>query len=80
MGFGPRLLKISEVAALLGLSVGTIYHLVSQRRLPCIRLSARCLRFSEDELGRWIEEKQARASRYRAPIEDRDTKWKIHKD
>jgi excisionase family DNA binding protein len=52
-----RLMKIEEVAAILGLAVGTIYHLVSQRRLPCVRLSKRCLRFRESDLERFIAEK-----------------------
>jgi len=50
-----RLLNVGEVAELLGLSKGTIYHLVSQRRLPCVRLSARCLRFRESEIQDFIK-------------------------
>ena len=50
----PRLLDVREVAELLGLAVGTIYHLVSEKRLPCVRLSARCLRFQESAIQELI--------------------------
>jgi excisionase family DNA binding protein len=49
-----RLLDVNEVAEFLGLAVGTVYHLVSQKRLPCIRLSARCLRFRRSDLEKHI--------------------------
>jgi excisionase family DNA binding protein len=49
-----RLLNVNEVAEFLGLAVGTVYHLVSQKRLPCIRLSARCLRFRRSDLEKLI--------------------------
>jgi excisionase family DNA binding protein len=39
-----RLLTVPEVAKLMGLAVGTIYHLISQKRIPVVRLSARCVR------------------------------------
>lgn len=50
-----KLLTVDEVAQLLRLAPGTIYHLVFARRLPCVRLSARCLRFRESEIWRYIE-------------------------
>jgi excisionase family DNA binding protein len=53
---GERLLKVEEVAAILGLkNKGTVYHMVSEGRLPCVRLSARCLRFQESAIERYIE-------------------------
>ncbi len=45
-----KLMTVTEVAEFLGLAVGTIYHMVSQKRLPCVRLSARCLRFRQEDL------------------------------
>ena len=51
-----KLLTVDEVAQLLRLAPGTIYHLVSARRLPCVRLSARCLRFRESEIWRYIQQ------------------------
>jgi excisionase family DNA binding protein len=52
-----RLLNVHEVAGWLGLSPGTVYHLASQRRIPVIRLSARCLKFRRSEILAWIETK-----------------------
>jgi excisionase family DNA binding protein len=48
------LLTIQEVAKLTGFSVGTLYHFVSQRRIPVIRISSRCIRFRRTDLDRWI--------------------------
>ena len=50
-----RLLTIDEVAAMTGLAVGTLYHFVSQERIPVVRLSKRCLRFRQFELSDWIQ-------------------------
>jgi excisionase family DNA binding protein len=50
-----RLMNVNEVAEFLGLAVGTVYHLVSQKRLPCLRLSARCLRFRKSDLNAFID-------------------------
>jgi excisionase family DNA binding protein len=50
-----RLLTIQEVAALTGLSVGTLYHFVSQKRIPVVRLSKRCIRFRYSDLLDWIQ-------------------------
>jgi excisionase family DNA binding protein len=49
------LLNVSEAAEFLHLSTGTIYHLISQHRIPCIRLSSRCVRFSQSALSLWVE-------------------------
>jgi excisionase family DNA binding protein len=48
------LLTVQEVSQLTGLSVGTLYHWVSQRRIPFVRLSARCIRFRRSDLEAWI--------------------------
>ncbi len=50
-----RLLTIQEVARLTGLSVGTLYHFVSQKRIPVVRLSKRCIRFRQSDLSDWIQ-------------------------
>lgn len=52
-----HLLDVNQVADLLRLSPGTVYHLVSQRRLPCVHLSARCLRFRRSDIDAWIAAK-----------------------
>ena len=50
-----RLLTISEVAEMTGLAVGTLYHFVSQQRIPVVRLSKRCIRFRYSDLLDWIQ-------------------------
>ena len=50
------LVDIRELSALTGISVGTLYHWSSQGRIPCVRLSVRCLRFSLSEIRKWIAE------------------------
>jgi excisionase family DNA binding protein len=45
--------KITEAAAFLNISPGTLYHWVSQKRLPCTRFGSRCLRFNPEQLKQW---------------------------
>jgi excisionase family DNA binding protein len=52
-----QLLDIRKVAALTGFSVGTLYHWVSQRRIPFIWFSNRCVRFRRCDIQKWISEK-----------------------
>jgi excisionase family DNA binding protein len=49
-----RLLTIDDLAALTGFSVGTLYHWVSQKRIPVVRFSARCVRFRRSDIEAWI--------------------------
>lgn len=51
-----KLLTIVELADRLGISPGTAYHWLSQRRLPCIRLSSRCVRFREADVEKMLEQ------------------------
>lgn len=51
-----HLLTIKEVSVLTRLAVGTLYHLVSERRIPTVHLSRRCIRFRMSDLQRWIDE------------------------
>jgi excisionase family DNA binding protein len=50
-----RLLTVTEAAMFLRLAPGSLYHLISQRRIPVVRISARCVRFSRAALQEWIE-------------------------
>jgi excisionase family DNA binding protein len=52
-----RLLTIQELSTLTGLTVGTLYHFVSQGRVPVVRISSRCIRFRKSDLNNWIAEK-----------------------
>jgi len=49
------LLTISELAEMIGLAVGTIYHMVSEERIPVVRLSGRCIRFRKSDIEDWID-------------------------
>ncbi|GLI52435.1 helix-turn-helix transcriptional regulator [Thermodesulfovibrio yellowstonii] len=52
-----RLLKISEVTKILGISKRTVYNYVKEGKLPCVKLSNRALRFRETDLMRLISER-----------------------
>jgi excisionase family DNA binding protein len=52
-----KLMNVYEVASVLGLATGTVYHLVSEKRLPCVRLSRRCLRFQPSAIDEYIRER-----------------------
>jgi len=49
------LLTAAEVAKLTGFAEGTIRHFVSQRRIPVVRISARCVRFRRSDIDSWLE-------------------------
>jgi excisionase family DNA binding protein len=52
------LMRVGEAAAFLGIAEGTLYHWVSAktRRIPCLHLGRRCLRFRREDLERWVAE------------------------
>jgi excisionase family DNA binding protein len=53
------LLTVKEVARLLRLDSGTVYHMVSagNLRLPCLRLSQRCLRFRAEDIEKFLADR-----------------------
>ncbi len=51
------LIGYKDAAALLGLPIGTVYALVSQRRIPHVRLGRRLVRFRRRDLQLWIQER-----------------------
>ncbi|MCM8758452.1 MAG: helix-turn-helix domain-containing protein [Candidatus Omnitrophica bacterium] len=55
--FTKRLLTIKEAAEYLGVSQKTLYKWVSQRKIPCVKLSRKLLRFDVGCLDKIIEEK-----------------------
>ena len=48
------LIGIRELSELTGLSVGTLFHWAAEGRVPCVRLSARCLRFRPADIEAWL--------------------------
>ena len=55
-----RLWNIEEFAKFVGIAVGSAYHLVSQKRVPVVKLSSRCIRFRPSEIAAWVESKTQR--------------------
>lgn len=53
---GDRLLTIRDVSEFTGLAVGTLYHLVSEGRIPVVRFSSRCIRFRVSALEKWFDD------------------------
>ena len=56
------LLTAGEVAKLTGFAEGTIRHFVSQRRIPFIRISSRCVRFRRSDIETWLEKLLVRSA------------------
>lgn len=50
------LLTYKAAAELLRMRIGTLYALVSQHRIPHVRLGGRLVRFRRAELRRWVDE------------------------
>jgi excisionase family DNA binding protein len=51
---GKLLIGIRELSELTGIAEGTLYHWAADSRLPCVRLSPRCLRFRPAEVEAWL--------------------------
>lgn len=49
-----KLIGIKELAALLGISVNTLYSWVWQRKIPCYKLSGRMVKFDIKEIEEWL--------------------------
>jgi excisionase family DNA binding protein len=49
-----RLLDIDQAAEVLGIHVATLYRWARARRVPCIRMGARIIRFDPRELDRFL--------------------------
>lgn len=51
------LLTVGEVAELTGFAEGTLRHWVSEKRIPVVRISPRCVRFRLSDIEEWLEGK-----------------------
>jgi prophage regulatory protein len=52
------LMDIDQVSAFLNVSVGTLYHWLSEHRgPPCVRMSSRCLRWRRSDVEAWVSER-----------------------
>jgi excisionase family DNA binding protein len=62
------LIDIKELSALTGIATGTLYHWVSEGRLPHTKLSQRCVRFSVPAIREWLD-KLSRPATSSEPIQ-----------
>lgn len=56
-----ELLTYDQAAKLVNLKLGTLYALVSQKRVPHVRLGRRLVRFSRSELTAWLQQHAVRS-------------------
>jgi excisionase family DNA binding protein len=68
-----RLMNVRDVAAYLGIDALSVYRWASRGRLPCIRLSARCLRFRREDIEQFV------ASMSNSPTAENETLDRIIK-
>ena len=61
-----RLLDIKDVAVYTGLSVHTLYTMVSQRRIPFVKMG-RLTKFDRQTLDAWIEKNSVRPLNHHRP-------------
>ena len=53
-----NLLNYDELSKKISVKKSTLYAWVSQNKIPSLRFSNRCVRFNEEDIFEWIEEKQ----------------------
>ncbi len=58
----PRLFDIQQVATYTGLSVHTLYTMVSQRRIPFVKIG-RLTKFDRGEIDKWINSHSVKVRR-----------------
>lgn len=59
-----RLWTVDDVCNFLGYKRNAVYQLIYRRRIPCIKLSKKAVRFDPVAIRKWLQEK----SRDAAPI------------
>jgi excisionase family DNA binding protein len=52
-----RLLKVNEVAEMIGVSPKTVYGWVYQRAIPFVKPSRTTLRFRRNDIEAWLDER-----------------------
>jgi excisionase family DNA binding protein len=51
------LVTVTEAAEYLRVAPGSLYHWVSEGRVPVVRFSARCIRFRRSDIDTWLEQR-----------------------
>lgn len=55
------LMTYQQLGDYINVKVATLYAWVCQDRIPCVRFSARMVRFDRRQIDQWLEEKQQEA-------------------
>ena len=58
-----RLINITELSQMIDIDVGTLYHWVSQRRVPFVKVG-RLTKFDIEAINKWIKEKSITCKDY----------------
>lgn len=58
----PDLVDVTRAAELLGVRPKTIRKMTSERRIPCVKLSSRCVRYDPAALAAWVETRSIKPS------------------
>ncbi len=53
-----RLLTAQEVAQLINASDTSVYKMALRGEIPCVKITARMVRFDQDEIEEWLESKK----------------------
>lgn len=59
----PQYLTYRELAQVLNLPLGTLYHRVSRKEIPHVRLGRRLVRFDVEEIGKWLKAQEVTTTR-----------------
>jgi excisionase family DNA binding protein len=68
------LLGYKDAANELGLPIGTLYSLVSRRRIPHVRLGRRLVRFDQSQLVAWVAKHRVAVAQPEEVIERLDVR------
>lgn len=57
----PLLLKAEQVAEILQISKAQVYALAADGTLPNVRFGPKCIRFPQEKLREWVDERTVEA-------------------
>lgn len=60
MNTNKNMLNVHEMSKELNLSESGLYQMISQRRIPFLKIG-RSVRFDSEEIRKWLEEKKVKA-------------------
>jgi excisionase family DNA binding protein len=75
-----ELMTVTEAAEFLGVSPGTLYHWVSELKIPVIRFSKRCIRFRRSDIESWLERQFVPATDKRIPLPRKEVRGHTNRE